>query len=245
MSIERQRYEPGEHSVPQTGPVRLRAPNPSQCVGRTNLEIGRELAVALITATLNLRYGDGDADLFEQALSDASASRRWWTARSTRWPTCAGTLANIAAHGNGVDTLEWWSAMAQQITLEGTDLAEPVITPVMRATYTLAECSVVADKKCTVMDSTSAAERDLLLSQVNETIDTLHTYAAASAECTATSGRERRRQMRSPSGVRRTLAPGLPRRANGSESSTRLATDRKACLSTASSGWTGELAAAR
>ena len=85
---------------------------------------------------------------------------------------CAGTLANIAAHGNGVDTLEWWSAIAKQITLEGTDLAEPVITPVMRATYTLAECSVVADKMRGDQLS-SAAERDLLLSQLNETINAL------------------------------------------------------------------------
>ena len=85
---------------------------------------------------------------------------------------CAGTLANIAAHDKGVDTLEWWSAIAKQITMEGTELAEPVITPVMRATYTLAECSVVADKIGGDQLS-SEAERGLLLSQVNETINAL------------------------------------------------------------------------
>ena len=124
-------YEPGEHSVPK--PIRCCAvlrTHHDASTGGTNLEIGRELAVALITATLNLRYGDGDAELFEQALSDASASAGMdCTVRELAH--CAGTLANIAAHGNGVDTLEWWSAIAKQITIEGTDLAEPVITPVM------------------------------------------------------------------------------------------------------------------
>jgi hypothetical protein len=135
------------------------------------LETGREPAVALITATLNLRYGDGDEELFEQALSDASASAVVDSA-VRELAHCAGTLANIAAQDNDVDTLEWWSAVAKQITIQGTDLAEPVITPVMRATYTLAECSVVADK----VDGdqlSSEAERDLLLSQVNETINAL------------------------------------------------------------------------
>ena len=139
--------------------------------GGTNLETGREPAVALITATLNLRYGDGDTQLFEQALSDASAAAVVDSA-IRELAHCAATLANIAAHDNGINALEWWSAIAKQIMIEGTDLAEPVITAVMRATYTLAECSVIADKIGS--DELSVeVERELLLSQVNETINAL------------------------------------------------------------------------
>jgi hypothetical protein len=135
------------------------------------LETGRERAIALITATLNLRYGDGDTELFEQALTDASAGRPADDA-VRELAQCAGTLANMVARKDEVDTLEWWSAIAKRITIEGSELEQALVTPVMRAAYTLAACSVVADE-IPADGPTTETERDLLLSQVNETINAL------------------------------------------------------------------------
>jgi len=135
------------------------------------VDSGQEQAVALVTATLNLRYGDGDAELFEEALSDATDSAIEHDA-VRELAHCAATLANLAAHHENIDPLEWWSAIAKRMSVEGTQFAEPRITPISRATYNLAACSVVADEIPADVPGTGP-ERDLLRSQVNETINVL------------------------------------------------------------------------
>jgi hypothetical protein len=85
---------------------------------------------------------------------------------------CAGTLANMNAHRNNVDTLEWWSAVAKRIAIEGPQDDQPPVTPVMRAAHSFAASSVVANELPGDSYHTEA-ERDLLLSQLSETINAL------------------------------------------------------------------------
>jgi hypothetical protein len=135
------------------------------------VDTGREHAVALITAALNELYGDGDALLFRRALADVLTSTLIEDA-VRELARCAGMLANMNARKDDLETLEWWSAVAERFAIEGPQDDQRPVTPVMRAAYSLAACSVVAND---LPGDTfrSEAERDLLLSQLSETINAL------------------------------------------------------------------------
>jgi hypothetical protein len=135
------------------------------------VETGREHAVALITAAVNERYGDGDATLLPRALADVTEGTLMEDA-VTELAHCAATLANMNARKEDVDTLEWWSAIAQHVVIDGPDDDQPAVSPLMRAAYSFAASSVVANE---LPGDTfrNEAERDLLLSQLNETINAL------------------------------------------------------------------------
>jgi hypothetical protein len=135
------------------------------------VDTGRERAIALTTAAVNARFGDGDTALTERALSDGLALT-YAEDTMRELSNIATVLVGEAARDANVEPCEWWSAIATQLAIDGVDAEPPLVTLVTRMVYSFAAASSLADK---FPDGypLREGERDLLLSQVNEALDAL------------------------------------------------------------------------
>ena len=84
-------------------------------------------AFGLVTASLNSRYGDGDAELFKQSIDEAVAGDSP-EATIRELANLASTLVSVLAQEGDVDPLELWSGCATSIASAATDHRATTLT---------------------------------------------------------------------------------------------------------------------
>ncbi len=128
-------------------------------------------AFGIVTASVNWRYGDGDDDLFEQAVREADASGSA-AAIIRELANLAGTFIGVLAHDSGFDPLELWSSCATNLLNTDAQPCMPTVSKLSRLLYQLSECDRLAEHIDTE-DIRHPAERDVVLSQATDTIKAL------------------------------------------------------------------------